>query len=46
AETGWEPQYRDVRAGIEQTVAWYRENEDWWRRDKDRTESAYARLGR
>ena len=46
AETGWEPQYRDVRAGIEQTVAWYRENEDWWRRDKDRTESAYAHLGR
>jgi len=46
AETGWEPQYRDVRAGIEQTVAWYRENEDWWQRDKDRTESAYAHLGR
>ena len=46
AGTGWEPQYRDVRAGIEQTVAWYRRNEDWWQRNKDRTESAYAHLGR
>lgn len=27
---GWEPAV-DFRAGLEQTVAWYRENEDWWR---------------
>jgi dTDP-glucose 4,6-dehydratase len=46
AETGWEPVYRDVRAGLEQTVAWYREHEDWWRRDKERTEAVYAQLGR
>ena len=46
AETGWQPRYRDVRAGLEQTVAWYRDNESWWARDKARTEAAYARLGR
>ena len=30
-ETGWEPRYRDIRAGLEQTIAWYRTHEDWWR---------------
>jgi dTDP-glucose 4,6-dehydratase len=46
AETDWEPRYRDVREGLEQTVAWYRDNEAWWSRDKARTEAAYAELGR
>ncbi len=46
AETGWQPRYRDVRSGLEQTVAWYRANEAWWSRDKARTEAAYAELGR
>ena len=46
SETGWHPRYRDVRAGLEQTVSWYRENEAWWSRDKARTEAAYAELGR
>ena len=27
-ELGWEPQYRDFHAGIADTVAWYRDNED------------------
>ncbi len=46
AETGWRPRYRDVRSGLEQTVAWYRDHESWWLRDKARTEAAYAELGR
>jgi len=46
AETGWRPRYRDVRSGLEQTVAWYRDHESWWMRDKARTEAAYAELGR
>ncbi|MDQ3113497.1 MAG: dTDP-glucose 4,6-dehydratase [Actinomycetota bacterium] len=46
AETGWRPRYRDVRSGLEQTVAWYRDHESWWLRDKARTEAAYAALGR
>ena len=45
-ETGWEPAYRDVRAGLEQTVDWYRTHEDWWRGAKEKTEQTYARLGR
>jgi dTDP-glucose 4,6-dehydratase len=46
AETGWAPQYRDIRAGLEATVGWYRDHEDWWRSNKERAEQTYARLGR
>jgi dTDP-glucose 4,6-dehydratase len=46
AETGWAPAYRDVRAGLEQTVAWYRGHEDWWLAAKEGTEATYQRLGR
>ncbi len=46
AETGWEPRYRDLRAGLEQTVRWYTENEHWWRAAKAETEQTYRRLGR
>jgi len=37
AETGWTPQYRDIRAGLEATVGWYRDHEDWWRSTKEMT---------
>jgi dTDP-glucose 4,6-dehydratase len=29
SELGWEPQVRFAE-GLEQTVRWYRDNEDWW----------------
>jgi len=45
-ETGWTPRYRDIRAGLEQTIAWYRSHEDWWRGAKESAEATYARLGR
>jgi len=46
AETGWRPRFQDVRDGLAQTVAWYREHEDWWQADKSLAEDRYARLGR
>ena len=46
AETGWTPQYADLRDGLEQTVSWYRDHEDWWGPQKSATEQAYARIGR
>jgi dTDP-glucose 4,6-dehydratase len=46
AETGWLPQYQDIRAGLTQTVQWYRDNESWWAPSKERTELTYQRLGR
>lgn len=44
-ELGWEPQFTDVRAGLADTIEWYRANEDWWRADKDSVETAYAERG-
>jgi dTDP-glucose 4,6-dehydratase len=46
AETDWTPRYRDIRAGLAQTIEWYREHEDWWAPMKERTEQTYQRLGR
>jgi dTDP-glucose 4,6-dehydratase len=44
-ELGWEPEFRDFTAGIENTVAWYRENEAWWRPQKAEAEAKYAIAG-
>ncbi len=44
-ELGWEPTY-DFTSGLAATVDWYRENEAWWRPQKDATEQKYAVLGR
>ncbi len=30
AELGWQPQM-EIDEGLERTVAWYRDNDDWWR---------------
>ena len=44
-ELGWKPRYTDLREGLEQTIAWYRENEAWWRDAKDAVEQGYAAHG-
>jgi dTDP-glucose 4,6-dehydratase len=44
-ELGWAPQYADFDEGLMATVAWYRDNEAWWRPMKDRTEAKYAAAG-
>ncbi len=44
-ELGWTPHYRDFGAGLAQTVAWYRDNEAWWRPQKAATEAKYAVVG-
>jgi dTDP-glucose 4,6-dehydratase len=41
-ELGWQPRYPDFRAGLAQTINWYRTNEAWWRPQKAATEAAYA----
>ena len=45
-ETGWEPTYRDIRAGLAATIDWYRDNTAWWLRSKEQTEQSYEVLGR
>jgi dTDP-glucose 4,6-dehydratase len=44
-ELGWAPRFQDFEAGLEQTIAWYRDNEDWWAPAKDQTEAFYASKG-
>lgn len=45
-ELGWEPRFVNFAAGLADTVAWYRDNEPWWRAQKLETEMKYQRLGR
>lgn len=44
-ELGWRPRFQDFAAGLDATVTWYREHEEWWAKAKDRTEDFYARRG-
>ncbi|WJY96629.1 dTDP-glucose 4,6-dehydratase [Corynebacterium fournieri] len=44
-ELGWKPRYTDLRAGLEQTIEWYRENRWWWEADKAGIEQRYAERG-
>lgn len=44
-ELGWLPRFQDFEAGIGATVAWYRDNEAWWRPQKAETEAKYAVQG-
>jgi dTDP-glucose 4,6-dehydratase len=46
AELGWAPRYGDFREGLAATIAWYRENDWWWRPQKEATEARYQLLGR
>ena len=44
-ELGWEPKFSNFDQGIEATIAWYRENEAWWRPQKAETEAKYKTQG-
>jgi dTDP-glucose 4,6-dehydratase len=44
-ELGWAPKHTDFEDGLRDTIAWYRDNESWWRPLKDGVEQAYAERG-
>jgi dTDP-glucose 4,6-dehydratase len=44
-ELGWEPRFRDLRAGLAQTVDWYTQNRAWWEPVKAAVETRYAEAG-
>ena len=44
-ELGWEPEHTDFSAGLAETIAWYRDNEAWWRPAKEATEARYRAQG-
>ncbi|MCI9628348.1 MAG: dTDP-glucose 4,6-dehydratase [Eggerthellaceae bacterium] len=44
-ELGWKPKHTDFSEGLDDTIAWYTENEDWWKDAKDAVEAKYAAQG-
>lgn len=44
-ELGWEPIHTDFAEGLAATIAWYRDNEDWWHSAKEAVEAKYAEQG-
>ena len=49
-ELGWSPKYTGtgvdgLREGLAQTIAWYRDNESWWRGAKEAVEKQYELQG-
>jgi dTDP-glucose 4,6-dehydratase len=45
-ELGWQPKYTDFKDGLAQAIQWYKDNEAWWRPQKEQTEAKYKELGR
>jgi dTDP-glucose 4,6-dehydratase len=47
-ELDWKPQYTDtngMKEGLKQTIAWYKEHQDWWADQKAAVEAKYAKQG-
>ena len=44
-ELGWRPVHTDFAEGLAETIAWYRDNEPWWRPAKAATEARYRAQG-
>lgn len=44
-ELGWTPKYTDFNAGLKDTIQWYKDNEDWWKPQKEETEAKYKKVG-
>ena len=48
SELGWQPQYTDnngMSRGLQETIDWYKANEDWWKPQKAATEAKYKAVG-
>lgn len=44
-ELGWKPEFTDFGTGLQHTIDWYTEHEDWWKAEKDAVEAKYAKNG-
>ena len=42
-ELGWEPQFTNFEAGLEETIKWYTDHQDWWKAEKEAVEANYAK---
>ncbi|OTE88503.1 dTDP-glucose 4,6-dehydratase, partial [Escherichia coli] len=44
-ELGWQPELTNFRDGLADTIEWYRNNEEWWKTEKEEVEKNYAANG-
>lgn len=44
-ELGWKPEFTDFKTGLQHTIQWYTDHEDWWKDEKKAVESKYAKNG-
>lgn len=44
-ELGWKPKYTNFEEGLKDTIEWYKNNETWWKPQKEETENKYKELG-
>lgn len=44
-ELGWTPKHTDFMEGLDDTIAWYADNPQWWKDAKDAVEAKYAAQG-
>ncbi len=44
-ELGWKPQFENLRDGLAATIEWYKQNEWWWKPQKEATEAKYRASG-
>ncbi len=42
-ELGWQSLYTDFQSGLQETINWYVDHQDWWQMDKNKVEMTYAR---
>jgi len=40
-ELGWTPQFTDFESGLNDTINWYTNNQNWWKPQKEATEQKY-----
>lgn len=44
-ELGWQPRYINLKEGLQATIDWYTQHEDWWKDQKQAVEANYAKQG-
>ncbi len=44
-ELGWSPRYTNFEEGLKATIEWYKNNEKWWKPQKEETEEKYKKIG-
>ena len=44
-QLGWKPEYTDFESGLKATIDWYKDNEAWWKPQKQATEDKYKKQG-